>query len=160
MKEFLTTGLGFSQFGNEQLMKINYLYRLSRARRCIENSFGIICSRWRVLARTMQISPDRAQKVIAACCVLYNYLMTNSTPTYCPDGYADTFNPDGELVEGSWRSNIPSDSCFLSTSTLRTRAGRSAGKAKFVRDCIKNYVNSEVGAVPWQNQRVFGVPNS
>ncbi|XP_021699796.1 putative nuclease HARBI1 [Aedes aegypti] len=43
-------------------------YRLSRARRCIENAFGLLCSKWACLKKTLYCSPDRAQKIISACC--------------------------------------------------------------------------------------------
>lgn len=34
-------------------------YRLSRARRCVENAFGLLCWKWMCLKRTMLCSPER-----------------------------------------------------------------------------------------------------
>lgn len=45
-------------------------YRLSRARRCIKNAFGLLCSKWACLKKTLYCSPDRAQTIITACCML------------------------------------------------------------------------------------------
>lgn len=42
-------------------------YRLSRARRVVENAFGIMASKWRVLSRTMTCNPERAKKIVNAC---------------------------------------------------------------------------------------------
>ncbi|XP_062533450.1 uncharacterized protein LOC134202477, partial [Armigeres subalbatus] len=50
--------------------EVIYNYRLSRARRCIENAFGLLCTKWACLKKTLYCGPDRAQKIMAACCML------------------------------------------------------------------------------------------
>ena len=85
-------------------------YRLSRARRCVENAFGILSARWICLARTLFLNPDRAQKVVSACCSLHNYLLKASRDEYCPLGFDDTYDDSGFLVEGNWRKIVPVDS--------------------------------------------------
>ncbi|KAK3922770.1 Protein ANTAGONIST OF LIKE HETEROCHROMATIN PROTEIN 1 [Frankliniella fusca] len=54
-----------------------YNYRLSRARRTIENAFGILSSRWRVLRRSYIASVVTSRTIIQACVVLHNYLVLN-----------------------------------------------------------------------------------
>ena len=51
-------------------------YRLSRGRRIVENGFGILGNRWRVLTRKIEISPERVEIVVLAACSLHNLIRT------------------------------------------------------------------------------------
>ncbi|KAJ8334056.1 hypothetical protein SKAU_G00413750 [Synaphobranchus kaupii] len=50
-------------------------YRLSRARRVVENSFGILASKCEVYQRRIKLQPHNIDKVIKATCVLHIYLI-------------------------------------------------------------------------------------
>ncbi|KAJ8936208.1 hypothetical protein NQ314_012457 [Rhamnusium bicolor] len=49
-------------------------YRLSRARRLVECTFGILSNKWRIFHTSMTISPDFAMLVTKAACVLHNFV--------------------------------------------------------------------------------------
>uniref|UniRef100_G3MSI3 DDE Tnp4 domain-containing protein n=1 Tax=Amblyomma maculatum TaxID=34609 RepID=G3MSI3_AMBMU len=123
-----------------------YNYRLSRARRCIENAFGILCARWRVLRNRMSLLPKNAVAVSAACCCLHNYLMQEGRLPggYCPPQFGDTTNSAGAVMPGEWRNG---------TEPLpqipRQGSNAYSKKASEVRDFFAAYFHGE-GSVSWQ----------
>ncbi|XP_072177059.1 uncharacterized protein [Diadema setosum] len=51
-----------------------YNYRCSRARRVIENAFGILAARFRCLLTTMPQQPKTVESIVLVCCCLHNLL--------------------------------------------------------------------------------------
>lgn len=49
-----------------------YNYRLSRARRVVENAFGIMCSKFRVFSKAIPLAPEKVETVVMACCCLHS----------------------------------------------------------------------------------------
>ena len=81
-------------------------YRLARARRIIENSFGIMATKFRVFRRPIIASPEKVTCITKAACSLHNYMKisearnTTSNRPYCPPGYIDHEDRDGNLIPG------------------------------------------------------------
>ncbi|KAH7933302.1 hypothetical protein HPB49_011258 [Dermacentor silvarum] len=66
--------------------QVIFNYRLSRARRCVENAFGILVSRWRIYKRQINLQRENVDNVVKATCILHNFLSmtTSAAATYCP----------------------------------------------------------------------------
>ena len=50
-----------------------YNYRLTRARRIVECAFGIVCNKWRIFHRAIDVSPDFCDVLVKTCCIQHNF---------------------------------------------------------------------------------------
>ena len=126
-------------------------YRLSRARRVIENTFGILVARWRIFRRTIRASPKNVEHYVLAALCLHNYLRQTDNAGYCPAGFVDSENSSGDIKPGEWRSIIQNDEAFIPLQKRHNT--RSTNSAKAMRDSLKEYLNG-AGAVSWQLKHV------
>ena len=77
-------------------------YRLSRARRVIDNTLGILASRFRIFRRSIIGKTVNIKYITNAAVVLHNFLMRKSTRNmYFPPDYVDQETSQG-LYPGSW----------------------------------------------------------
>ncbi|KAB0790347.1 hypothetical protein PPYR_15286 [Photinus pyralis] len=130
---------------NERLI---FNYRLSRARRTIENSFGILASRWRVYRQPLLCSVETSEAIIKATVCLHNFLKINISDKYAPPTLTDVVLNNGEVVEGKWREIVSNDKNL--TRVGRIGANVSSKKAYSQRDIVAKYLLTPEGSVPWQ----------
>ena len=124
-------------------------YRLSRARRVVENVFGIAASRFRVLRRPIIGQVDKVIKITKAIVSLHNFLMSLSTDdnyNYCPLSYADRNTGEG-FIPGEWRRDADNITGVQELSHIGSN--NYSKQAALIRDEFKSYFNNE-GAVDWQ----------
>lgn len=135
----------YSQRGLTMVQRV-FNYRLSRARRIIENVFGIMAERFRVLRKPFHLDGDKAKKVTLACCVLQNYLMCTNKRLYAPPKSFDHYNENGELVLADWRSNV----VFGAMELLEHPRSRQNGPC--TKDVQKEFTEYfvEEGELEWQ----------
>ncbi|XP_068092012.1 putative nuclease HARBI1 [Hyperolius riggenbachi] len=131
------------------MSKKKYNYRLSRARRIVENAFGILANRFRVLHTAINLRIDKIDLVVYACCMLHNFLRRRHGLHYMPTNSVDHEDLQlGTIIPGEWRTQQ------APLTELEPSAPRNASfSAKDNREQYMHYFNGE-GAVPWQNRMV------
>ena len=60
----------------------NFNYRLSRARRIVENAFGMLAQRFRVFLTTINVKPKTVGKLAMVGCILHNMLRNKMPHVY------------------------------------------------------------------------------
>lgn len=121
-------------------------YRLSRARRVIENAFGILVSRWRILRKSIQCKEENAHKIVLALVVLHNYIMSSNECKYCPPHFVDQ-ESNGIVTPGQWR-NEEFGSHIVRIGQVGSN--RATFTASAQRDILRKYFMTNIGAVNWQ----------
>ena len=109
-------------------------YRLSRARNMVECAFGIMVKQWRVYTSAIELSPDKAEKVVRATTILHNLLRWHLQSE-------ETEGPAEELPES-----------LSDIGGLESNSAEDEGKA--VRESFVEFFSSPAGAVSWQDNCV------
>ncbi|XP_023945469.2 uncharacterized protein LOC112051172 [Bicyclus anynana] len=105
-------------------------YRLSRARRYVECTFGILANKWRIFHRPINVSYDFAIDIVKACCILHNFVINR-----------DELDTPIEMII---------DNSELQPLQQGLNVGSQVVSANIIRNEYSDYFTSEVGALSWQ----------
>lgn len=108
-----------------------YNYRHCRARRVVENAFGILVKKFSIFRRPLEVKVPFGIDVVKAACVLHNYLRKNRI---------NQLNESNNLEEAeALRDFLPMDDGNISQK---------------IRHNFAVYFTSDVGSVAWQQNRI------
>lgn len=128
-----------------------YNYRLSRARRTIENVFGILANKFRIFHQPLQLNPQKCRIVTKAACALHNFLIDwNSTSKYMQGGLADSFDENDHYRLGSWRQDTAQDNFYRMQECGQREMTR---KIQTMRDELAQYFINE-GELGFQYENI------
>ncbi|XP_056098391.1 uncharacterized protein LOC130077248 [Rhinichthys klamathensis goyatoka] len=111
-----------------------FIYRLSRARRLVECTFGILAAQWRLYHRVLGVSPKVADAVVKATCILHNFLR-----------YEDANEEEGSCAP------LPSEPQFAMQPIQQAGSNNASREALEIRQRYTNYFSSPAGEVAWQH---------
>lgn len=113
--------------------KAIFNYRLSRARRIVENAFGILAQRFRIYNTPIHLSVQTVENLVASTCIVHNMIIDEQSKAYRTN---DDFD---ERTVSDLDSFIEPDIVDQVQSTPQQ-----------IRDTFKDYFTS-IGSVSWQN---------
>lgn len=105
-------------------------YRLTLARRFVECTFGIMCNKWRILHRPLDVKIDFSENIVKAICVLHNYVRLR-----------DGFKYEDTLYTAPLTNLNPS------------HTGRAIKDADVIRKKFTSYFINE-GKLEWQDNMI------
>lgn len=111
--------------------KAVFNYRLFRARRIVENAFGILTNRFRVFATPIHVSTSSIENAVTAACIIHNLMIDEKTISETASNSSITSNLESVYdFEGNETTSI---------------------EPQEIRDKFRNYFNS-VGSIAWQDE--------
>ena len=115
-------------------------YRLSRARRIVENCFGILAARFQCLLRGINIENPKTIDTVTLCCVvLHNIIRIRRPANHPTEGEAQEFQVQLDEANNDGEGNI-------------SRGGTRSLAGKGVRNALTRYFLTDHGRVEWQER--------
>lgn len=132
-----------SMLGDEQRV---FNYRLSRARRVVENAFGILASKWQILNKPISLKLETAETLVHSLICMHNYLI--STNEHYAEDLVDREDDSGQVITGAWRINVTESNTINPLGRVGANVGSKLAMKQ--RDILAKYFTSEEGSIPWQ----------
>ena len=107
-------------------------YRLSRARRYVKCTFGILSNKWRIFHRPIDVGIEFAVDIVKCCCVLHNFVRDR----------------DGYKFEDILTVNGFDDTDVIDENVHANRSNTT------YRDALTKYFVSDIGQLLWQNEKI------
>lgn len=133
---------------HQSRMERIFSYRLSRARRTVENAFGMLANRFRVFLTPIHLAPEKVETIVLSCTALHNFLRRDQVAKY--------IQHEGSLEheDVSLRTVVPGVWRDIQQVTGLQRVGiNSTVEGKHVRNEYVKYFNQE-GALHWQDTMI------
>ena len=108
----------------------------------MEDAFGILVSRFRVMRTTIELPPATVREVVFTCVVLQNILRSQYQG-----------QPGGQQPGEDDDDDVPGDCGLIGGAAGGGQDRNPAREAKRQRDYLKDYFNNE-GAVAWKVERI------
>jgi hypothetical protein len=138
---------------NKGSPKREFNFRLSRARRIVENAFGLLASVLRIFRKPIEIKVESTVvDSVLTCVYLHNFLRSqpDSATCYSPQGCFDNEDVStGEIIRGSW---VDVTSSYSGIKLLRLLPRNASRTAIQIRDKFMNYFLTIEGSIPYQNK--------
>lgn len=138
----------FSRCGSLNETQRIFNYRLSRARRVVENTFGILAARFRIFERPIPIALSSAEQLVKTACALHNWLRKTSTPA---DPYiqAEMLSVE-DWTRGRVNPGTVADSprCGLRDLPRRSSTNHPRAAAAVRQNYAESFMTTN--SVPWQ----------
>ncbi|XP_066585504.1 uncharacterized protein [Prorops nasuta] len=119
-------------------------YRLSRARRTVESTFGIFSGKWRIFQSAITMLPATADLIISASTCLHNFVPKEEQKSGFKR-YSQELTFDNTTDQ-----ELP----WMDVSNITEQLESSVAIGEKQRDKLSDYFVSEQGSVNWQHENV------
>jgi len=143
LKSYLMKPFPGKNLSYEQMI---FNYRLSRARRVVENAFGILAAKFRIFHTCINTKIETVDYIILASCIIHNFLLSEQGILH---GSVD-YECEGRIREGEWRRINQNNSSLVNVRNLSSN--NYTTNSSIMRNQLKDFFSSAQGKLLWQDE--------